>query len=272
MRTIRLFLIALALAATSACAVDEGPVTGRAALVTSPEQPVRLLHAEMDFACDYDNTGACNSPRYRVTAVVEVQNLAYDKAVALFGTWAYHTGAWDNLAFGQYVGPAGDGAEYWRVTSDWHAGTLWGQSATFSVRYDVAGHSYWDNNDSADYCLGRNRSPCNQQVLGASNVALTETFPTVSRFAGRVQVKNLAYDKVVRVVYTTDDWATVNDTYASYNYSQGYDTEFWTFDSEMSETARQVEFAIEYQVDGQSYWDNNARQNYRVDIPAPASP
>lgn len=255
---------------SAACASPEPHAVGNAALVTSAAEPVKLLHADMRFDCTYDR-GVCVESRYQVNALIEVQNLAYDKTVALFGTWSYRGGAWADLALAEYAGPAGDGAEYWRATTGWQSGSARGQTATFAVRYDAAGQSRWDNNGGADYCVGRNRTPCSNQVLGASTVALTEIYPVAGRLVGRVQVEDLGPDKVVRVVYTTDDWATVSQTYGTYGYGFG-GTEYWNFDATLPPTAYEAELAIEYIVGGHSHWDNNAGANYRVDIVPAAVP
>jgi len=262
------FAIALLTLVSLAACADEPTVAATTQAVTSSAEPVKLLDAEMEFDCDFVS-GVCNDARYRIVALVEVQNLAFDKTVALFGTWAFRSGAWDNIGFGEYVAPAGAGAEYWRVTTPWRAGSPRGQTATFVVRYDAAGQSYWDNNSSADFCLTQGRGPCSSQVLGAANIAVSDTFTQPGSFGVLLTLKNLAFDKVVRVVYTTDGWATVNEGFASYGFSLGPDLERWVFDADVPADADEVEFAVEYQVLGQSFWDNNGTDNYVVSLVRP---
>lgn len=94
----------------------------------------------------------------------------------------------------------------------------------------------------------------------------------VGTIAGSVEVENLAYEKVVSAHYTTDG-VTWQDAPASYVSSLGDNRERWDFEIPAFEVpfderdtvpAVDVQFALRYEVAGQTFWDNNGHHDYRV--------
>ncbi|KAJ3133942.1 glycoside hydrolase 15 protein [Physocladia obscura] len=90
--------------------------------------------------------------------------------------------------------------------------------------------------------------------------------------SGTLWVQNIAYTKVVQVIYSTanGDWNNngnvINAVYQAPS-TNGYET--WTFSAAVSSIA---EFYVKYQVSGNTYYDNNNSQNYAVTAPpAPAA-
>ncbi len=96
-------------------------------------------------------------------------------------------------------------------------------------------------------------------------------------FQGNILLKNLAYEKVVFIRYTTDGWKTWKDIPAKYAFSQG-DLETWKFQTENFNFPRtgpqqsltevvniNFDFAVCYKVNGNSYWDSNNNKNYHMD-------
>lgn len=92
---------------------------------------------------------------------------------------------------------------------------------------------------------------------------------------GVANIKNLAYEKKVQIVYSTDQWRSVKVADARFEkyYSYGYTSvespndqgiENWTFRVTIPERIQSVEFAVVYSVNGQEFWDNNFGQNYLV--------
>jgi WD40 repeat protein len=102
--------------------------------------------------------------------------------------------------------------------------------------------------------------PSNNQVgLEAASLAP----PTLHVEIG---VRNLAYTKVVGIVFTTDNWATEQTAYGIYDstvWSKTSDFEMWKVAPTVG-SATEVRFAIFYRVAGSEYWDNNFGRNYRV--------
>ena len=85
-------------------------------------------------------------------------------------------------------------------------------------------------------------------------------------------LQNYAYNKNVFVRYTTDNWATYTDKALSYDSTNADGTENWNttvtveegryYNSDIYTAAEGFEYAICYQVNGQTYWANNLGSNY----------
>lgn len=85
-----------------------------------------------------------------------------------------------------------------------------------------------------------------------------------------VVVANLAYAKQVSIHYRKTD-GTWGNFPLSYNRPANPGKEVWTGffsntggGSDMPLVADPIEFAVKYQVNGNTYWDNNGGNNYRV--------
>jgi hypothetical protein len=90
-----------------------------------------------------------------------------------------------------------------------------------------------------------------------------------------VEVKNLAFEKEVTIVYTTDDWATVKTYPLEFQELYANGTELWSADfivtswdpwRQTGRTPLKLEYCIAYDVNGMTYWDNNGGENYVRDI------
>ena len=92
---------------------------------------------------------------------------------------------------------------------------------------------------------------------------------------GTIRVKNIAFEKTVRVHCTYDSWETNTDIIASYvpnnpvvgksSASSHYDT--FKFEMNVPPTmdfSKKIQFCICYEVLGAQYWDNNGGANYEV--------
>lgn len=82
---------------------------------------------------------------------------------------------------------------------------------------------------------------------------------------GYIAIQNLNYAKNVVVHYSYDNDGNWNDVSASYlkNNSDGY--EVWSF-TIPSHYFGHCSFAVKYEVNGQTYWDNNGGSNYTIGI------
>ncbi|CAG8525779.1 16352_t:CDS:2 [Acaulospora colombiana] len=91
---------------------------------------------------------------------------------------------------------------------------------------------------------------------------------------GRVQVQNIAFEKVVNIRYTFDSWQSVSEVSTSYagkvpNRSSANNFDIFIFTIELIDNSRNsidgktLYFAVHYQVNGCDYWDNNDAQNYQ---------
>jgi hypothetical protein len=214
-----------------------------------------------------------------VEGYVEVENLAYVKQIVVHST-DYSSPTWVT-ANAQYVASIGGNREIWtfKTAESVYLPYFGGGQAAFAIEYKVNGQTNWDNNGSANYVVSNGGISTSgaPEVLAKSNVArntasllASPTDPTKRVFSGDVVLKNLAYAKVVKVRYTTDNWVTYQDVGASYGSTvttwNGGSTglELWNFSAQVPASVAGVKFAITYAVNGQTYSDNNFLQNYTV--------
>lgn len=226
-------------------------------------------------------------PRVRVHMEALVANLGPTKTV--YAHTLFSNGYWLDIPF-FYNRPAANGMEVW--TADVHGDLdTYGTMLTFALKYTVNGQTYWDNNNGANYKI----TPDGGVLLAAGiNVYNGPYYPGVpvnvgtdNVYTGYVTVRNLAPAKQVKVVYTTDGWATTQTASANYSpafwtafYTAGfpptaiskvanpnaYGVEEWTYSLPVGATATQLHYAISYTVNGQTYWDNNFGRNYSVSL------
>ncbi|KAM8938677.1 protein phosphatase 1 regulatory subunit 3B [Pelodytes ibericus] len=115
---------------------------------------------------------------------------------------------------------------------------------------------------SADYLDFRNR-------LQADFVCLENCMVQEKALVGTVKVKNLAFQKSVKIRLTFNSWQTffdhecqyVKDTYA------GSDRDTFSFAVSLPENIQsneRIEFAICFECAGKTYWDSNKGQNYSI--------
>ena len=84
---------------------------------------------------------------------------------------------------------------------------------------------------------------------------------------GRINVKNIAYEKCVSVRYSFDAWQSGKEETAKYILgasTEGADSFFFHIRPPQITADRKMEFAIRYRVCGREYWDNNFGDNYRL--------
>ncbi|XP_074947017.1 protein phosphatase 1 regulatory subunit 3B [Phalacrocorax aristotelis] len=115
---------------------------------------------------------------------------------------------------------------------------------------------------SADYLDFRNR-------LQTDCVCLENCMLKERSIVGTVKVKNLAFEKTVKIRMTFDTWKNfadhpcqyVKDTYG------GADQDTFSFDISLPkgiQSHERVEFAISFECNGKVYWDSNGGTNYRI--------
>ncbi|NLP27558.1 MAG: hypothetical protein GX370_02065, partial [Clostridia bacterium] len=145
-----------------------------------------------------------------------------------------------------------------------------GKDFKFAVKYTKAsGEVYWDNNGGNDYCItGGYWGNYSRNILGTSNVTLSNAYLIKGRdsLSGQIVVKDLAYEKDIKVRYSYDNWTTFKETSAKYNFTERNGVEIWSFEDNIPSDAEQVKFAISYTVNGKTYWDNNFNENYTMNL------
>lgn len=192
---------------------------------------------------------------YRGQYQIVVQNLAFEKQVAVRGTrpgtelWIDHP-----CAFQESLP---DGRELWSVqTGD--------ELVAFAANFMVRGDTFWDNNGGGDYHQPQVFDEFDA-LLGRVPAAVVGRFEFVSTTHLEIfaAVKNLAFEKQVGIAVTTNAWATSSLVFGEFDHSLKSGNEVWRIEAEVG-SARPVEFALFYRVDGQEFWDNNFSRNYRV--------
>lgn len=86
-------------------------------------------------------------------------------------------------------------------------------------------------------------------------------------FSGQIYVENLAYTKVVQVIWSdaSNNWSGSSTNAAYYQSISGTNYEYWNFNTTIG-SAGISQFYIAYQVNGNTYYDNNggSGKNYVV--------
>ncbi|WP_374537653.1 hypothetical protein [Chitinimonas taiwanensis] len=205
---------------------------------------------------------------YSESYTVAVDNLGPNKEVTI--RRQQQNGSWVDIPL-YYQRAAGGNKEIWIGGLSAHASPQPGEK--FAVRYKVNGVEYWDNNNNQDYrildqgpLLGRGK-----QISGSLSVTAGLNNNKIAN--GLIHVRNLALNKEVKLVYTTNNWASatvVNASYGGTPFSIGYGShsnpnlngaETWRVAFEFPANV-QGQYYLEYKVNGQSYYDNNFGANY----------
>ncbi len=236
--------------------------------------PVSLAKAYSLYTAHY---GMANVERQ---VNIKVKNLAFEKKVTvhhqlLDGSWADYPAT--------FMQNAEEGWEIWTANLGWNIYYMgpYTLGEKFCLKYEVAGQTYWDNNDGANYTLSQHGGyllgsgfPLSARYASAYQVGVSSTQAYIT---GVIDVKNLAPNKKLKVLYTTDNWATNGTMDAAFNSQyypsygspiaspNAYGVEMWTFNGYINNTTK-VEYVLSYEVNGKIYWDNNFGKNYSVNV------
>ncbi|KAM8923864.1 protein phosphatase 1 regulatory subunit 3C [Pelodytes ibericus] len=115
---------------------------------------------------------------------------------------------------------------------------------------------------AADYLHFRNR--IQKRFICLENCSLNER-----SIAGTIKVKNLSYEKSVKVRITFNTWKSYTDVDCVYmnNVYGSMDSDTFSFVIDIPPNIpnhEKIEFCISYESGGQIFWDNNEGQNYSV--------
>jgi hypothetical protein len=239
-------------------------------------QNVKLIKAK-DSKTISCSRGGCNSIQSR-EYVVEVSNLAFDKVVAIHQQ--LNDGQWEDVNL-SYSFTTTTGTEIWKGTSiknlltfTFPAPSLFGEK--LAAKYIVNGQTYWDNNNGVNYTLVNSNRQDNSSFLylnsdfnifaAASNQPLVSD-SNLSYLNIAADVRNIAFAKEVKMVYTTNNWATSATKSLAFNSNENNnattDFERWTVSFSIPLTSKVI-YALSYKVNGATYWDNNFGKNYTL--------
>ncbi len=282
MKKMKFVVVLAVLTAFLSCGsvVDQTELSGQVDIsaYTSGLPAVQLINAKTVV----QNGSLSSTYNVKFAGDIELENIAYSKDVKV--VYSVDGGAWKE-ASASYVKSLGNNREQWKfslvaktvaVTGDPRAGYSGPKvSIQFALKYTVNGKVYWDNNGGigVDYRIttraGSGTSTQGPIAFAKQNVVLeyaTYTdFPS-TYFRGFIGVKKMN-GKVgtVNVVYTIDNWKTVQTATASALYADYPDQQVLFFVGPgTGDWQSVIQFAISHDVNGQTYWDNNVGQNYTV--------
>ena len=193
-------------------------------------------------------------PRYHNSSLHEVYVILDSNGANKQVTLHYEDEAgatWKDLN-GEFVKNLNNGTEIWKIKLEDKT------CLQYAIRYDVDGVTYWDNNNNNNYTFTNELGAANLKLNTPSEYGLNAEYYPIN-----VTVKNLGYNKVVKVRYTQDNWATYMDKELSYSYANSDGTETWGTTLNLDYNKRdQVHYAISYTVNGVTFWDNFFGDNY----------
>lgn len=219
----------------------------------------------------------------RKNIYAEVANLGYNKKVYVHHKMADDT--WMDFEL-KYIKAADNNTEIWGWENDYSGYTSSPNNNfgnQFVLKYEVNGQTYWDNNAGLNYSMGLSDGMYLQTGLNVSVDTYASYFSnygnaTSSSFNVVADIRNIAYNKIVTVVYTSNNWQTVQT--APLNFAQYYSigngvslispnvfgTERWIANINLNSMIKNIEYAVSYKVNGIEYWDNNFGNNYKVTL------
>lgn len=198
----------------------------------------------------YDDINHFYHGGYEHNIYIKVANLDYEKNVSVHYTFTDRNGTWyDEDA--EYVTSLDSDYDIFKATISGF-GTV-----QYSINYTVDGETYVDDNDGDFY---------SNQVLGSASVcALRSHGATLLSYRIDVAIRDYGTDKDVKVIYTTDNWATVKEASLSYSRNteeDGVAIYYTSLNLEDATSTNDFEYAIAYTTNGVTYWDSNFGSNY----------
>lgn len=196
---------------------------------------------------------------------IEVENIAPSKQVNVVWKIYGRTDGWLSTP-ATYAAPTEGNLEAWEfsayILTYYHPSIATSAAVyglEFYLEYYVNGTRYVDNNGGSNYRVGgydQSEAILKKPVVKVGNVA----FGTNSDFKGHIYLKNFPVNKEVKIVYSTDNWATVQQAWASKAYTLNNSNgalDRWEFDVPVAAEVKRIEIAVLYVGDGTQYWDTN---------------
>lgn len=226
--------------------------------VSAAGAPVKLMYAKTSV----QSSGGVY-PEFFVAGTtagyIDIDNIAYAKSVEVL--YSNNGAAWSSIKATYKAALAGN-HEAWQFSipnrNTGYRATL---STYFVIKYVVNGQTYYDNNNGQNYFASSGGYGSFAYIPMVSSNLFVDSFSVSEQtFSGSVVVKNISSSKIVKVRYTTDNWATSKEINASY-YTLGDGYDIWSFTTYVAIGAK-VKFSVSYTVNGQTYWDSNFGANY----------
>ncbi|MDE5781063.1 MAG: CBM21 domain-containing protein [Lachnospiraceae bacterium] len=217
-------------------------ISGMEVTVKAADNPVKMYYCDQGYS--YYGT---------ITKNVYIQidsRSASNKQVYIHHT-NYEGTDWEDTE-ATYFTKLDDNTEIWKAS-------ICGIEAKlkYAIKYIGDGKTYWDNNNGNNYgydITGAANVKAGRLVFGSNSAGVNVT----------AVVKNIAYDKKVKVRYTLDNGKTYEEKSLSYSKGiEGTNDEIWSTDISFGDSDyKDFHFCISYEVNGKTYWDNNFGANF----------
>ena len=220
------------------------------------DRPVKLIYAKPAYTST--GTGA--------TGYVEIENIAYDKKVTIH--YSFDGKEWYDSA-AEYYKPTFGNYEAWTFeTTGKRPAYREAVTVQFAIKYEVNDQTYWDNNNGKNYSVSLGYlagASYDFGVGGIADASASKNSKTDTVY-GSLQLKNLGYQKDVKVIYTTDNWTTTNEVSAKYDRfaSMNDSVEIWNYSYETNQN--NIQYKLSYTVNGTTYIDDNFGDYYTVNV------
>jgi Carbohydrate/starch-binding module (family 21) len=189
---------------------------------------------------------------YEGSFEIVVENLAFVKQVSILARVGTN---WRDIN-ANFVESLPENSELWRAPAN-------NSEDEFVAKYTVNGLTFFDNNVGANYKFPK----AFDDFVALSGIHYKVVLGSAFSFGGTLHisagVQNLAFEKVVGAVFTTDDFATVHTAFGNFERTMSSGLEVWTINAPV-DAFTPVTFALFYRVLGQEFWDNNFWRNYTV--------
>lgn len=206
---------------------------------------LRMMYCE-------SNPAGIGKQSFKGTYEIIIKNLGHEKEVSV---WVEKNDVWEERA-AEFSESMTDNVEKWiaPVNQEDHE---------FAIKYKVNGLTYWDNNGGINYMI--------PEVHNKAAVVIGREFPVLlgssslvkNKLKIHIAVQNIAYQKEIGVIYTTDNWENCHKAIARYSWSMISGTEVWSVNLNLGGVSN-VDYVLFYQVNGCEYWDNNFNRNYFI--------
>lgn len=196
------------------------------------------------------------------TGYVEVENIAYDKNVTIH--YSFDGNEWYDCAAEYYKSTYGN-YEAWKFETSTRTPSYRGSiTVEFAIKYEVNGETYWDNNNGQNYSIYAGYSDSGRFDFGVGGIANRTAYVSGDNVKGWLQLKDLGNPKDVKVIYTTNNWATTSEVSATY-YKTFYENNYvqeWSYT--IPTNASNLQYKLSYTVNGTTYIDDNFGEYYAV--------
>jgi hypothetical protein len=178
--------------------ISSGIIRGTA---LDSNDPVILEYAQLNYKKDQDGRWIG-----RLEGVANLKNIAYEKILSVVYNDSFGSMEQWKIAFGGYIGTDENGYERWFFVTPWKPTELV-TNYLFALKYEVAGQTYWDNNQGRDYrvllAYGENYYyDGDHAVLNNGAIVWERLYPSTDSWFVGARVKNLGYYKDVSITYT----------------------------------------------------------------------